>query len=128
MDSDVSWANFADFDADATSPECVREKPWESTPPDGSVLHSSPKTSEKKTSPKTSDLKARYGAPGSEYTVDDISDNGMDNQETDNGGNGGGPMVIDNEGGSMNSKSPPSGDGPMITESPTAWPTAQITS
>ena len=96
MDTDVSWANFNDFEPDTPLSE-PREKPWESTPPDGSVLHSSPKTSDKKT---------RYGAPGTEYTVDDIPTNGVmeDSLDTDNG------------------------SGAMITESPTAWSATQITS
>ena len=65
MDADVSWANFKSF---VESGSNGTEK-WPSTPPDGSVLHASPR--------KPDDSKvAKYEQPGSDYVLEDIASNG----------------------------------------------------
>ena len=98
MDTDVSWANFNDFEPDEKSE--TRER-WESTPPEGTVLHASPKT-------PTSEKKSKYGAPGSEYTLEDMpTTNGMMSCEDQQDGEN---------------------DGVMITESSSSWPATEITS
>ena len=64
MDTDVSWANFNNFEAGGQTKET-----WDSTPPDGKVLHSNPPTPDEK--------RNKYQASGENYMVDDIKSNGM---------------------------------------------------
>lgn len=65
MDTDVSWANFNSFESGDQGTE-----KWNSTPPDGEVLHASPQTPEE-------EKRAKYQALGSDYVVEDIQGNGM---------------------------------------------------
>ena len=64
MDTDVSWANFNNFEPGGQTKEA-----WDSTPPDGKVLHSNPPTPDEK--------RNKYQAEGESYMVDDIKSNGV---------------------------------------------------
>lgn len=61
MDTDVSWANFNNFDSGGESREA-----WDSTPPDGKVLHS-----------HAPDEANKYQAEGESYRVEEVKSNGL---------------------------------------------------
>ena len=61
MDTDVSWANFNNFESGGESREA-----WDSTPPDGKVLHS-----------HAPDEANKYQAEGESYRVEGVKSNGL---------------------------------------------------
>ena len=63
MDGDVSWANFNSFDSGANNGGSGQ---WRTEPPDGSVLHASP---------RKPGAESKYSLAGVEYVVEE--ENGM---------------------------------------------------
>lgn len=68
MDTDVSWANFNNFEAGGKTGNT-----WDSTSPDGKVLHSNPPTPDEKRNKYSPDEEVRnkYSAEGESYRVEE---------------------------------------------------------